>query len=116
MVQITKFAKDRISIYRENEDYDDITIYENILADVQLRAYNIRDFTSLSMEVEDTEKYYIMTDKKNKLVRPWDFIKWTDDLWQIKKLLVTSLSMERFISRSNLIEIRAKDYDTQQSD
>lgn len=112
MVQITKFAKDRISVFREDDDYKVTTIYNSILADVQLRAYNIRDFTSDSIEVENTEKYYIMTDKKHTLIRQWDFIKWTDDLWQEKKLLVTSLSVERFMSRKSLIEIRAKDYDT----
>lgn len=110
MVQITKFAKDVITITREDSDYDEWIVYEKIKADVQLRAYNIRDFSTESMETESTEKYYIMIHRKYINIRPWDFIKWSDDLWQTKTLLVTSLSMERFLSRKNLIEIRAKDY------
>jgi len=45
MVQITKFAKDIISIERINNDYQKYWVYQNIKADVQLRAYNIRDFS-----------------------------------------------------------------------
>ena len=104
--------KDIISIYREDNDYKETKIYDSIPADVQLRAYNIRDYTTESMVVENTQKYYIMLDKKYTLARPWDYIIWIDDLWQIKKLLITSLSMEIFISRKPLIEIRAKDYET----
>lgn len=106
------FANDTITITREDDDYNKTTVYETIKADVQLRAYNIRDFTTASIENETTEKYYIMVEKKYTSIRPWDFISRTDDLWQIKKLLITSLSMERFISRKSLIEIRAKDYET----
>lgn len=110
MVQITRFAKDKIDIFRYSDDYLETKIYTQILADVQLRAYNIKDFMQESIEVENTEKYYIMTNKRNKNIRPGDIIVWNDELWQTKRLLVTSLSMERFLSRGNLIEIRAKDY------
>ena len=113
MVQITWFAKDKITVKRVDENDITTIIYSNISADVQLKAYNIRDFTSESIEVENTEKYYVMIDRKNKNIRSWDYIYWNDDLWQNKILLVTSLSMERFISRKSLIEIRANDYDSQ---
>lgn len=107
---ITKFAKDTITVNRYDEDWNKTVIYENIAADVQLRAYNISDFTSTSTEVENTQKYYIMINRTKKNIRSWDYIIWTSDLDIEKTLLITSLSMERFLSRSNLIEIRAEDY------
>jgi len=45
MVQITRFAKDIINVERVDNDYQRHHIYRNIKADVQLRAYNIKDFT-----------------------------------------------------------------------
>lgn len=111
MVQITKFAKDIISIERVDNNYQKTWVYQNIKADVQLRAYNIRDFSQEWTEVEATEKYYIILDKTKINVRPWDYIYWLSPMWINKTLLVTSVSVERFIKRQSLVEVRAKDYE-----
>mgnify|MGYP007046300981 CR=1 FL=1 len=110
MVQVTRFAKDIITIKRYDKNYTESIIYSNIKADVQLRAYNIKDFSSESIEIEPTEKYYILVDKNKTNIRAWDEIIWTSPMWENKILLITSVSLERFLSRTNLIEIRAKDY------
>ena len=109
------YLRDKIDIIKieqnsNTQEYDKNTLYRWIKADVQLRLYNIKDLNTNFSENEESNKYYVLVGKRYNLIRPWYLIRYTDDLWIDKLLKVTSLSVERFVSKQDFIEIRAKDY------
>ena len=99
-----------ISITTIDDSYDEVPLYSNIRAEVQKRLYNIKDVLTNIAEDEENEKYYIILNKRYNKIRTWDLILFQDEFWRSKKVRITTYGMEKFISKTPFIEIKAEEF------